>query len=474
MQQARRIVVITEDVLAPRMAGPAIRALHIAEVLSEQHVVTLISTSGCDYAHSTVQCRFVPLSRLRHAVQGADPDVVVFQGFLSYHAPWLMAGSIPLVIDMYDPVHLEQLEQLADRPELEQRTTIDYTVRTFNEQAARGDFFICASEDQRALWLGLLGAFGRINIDTYRQDVTLRRLIDTCPFGIAAQPPVRNRRAIKGVVPGIGPDDRVLIWAGGIYNWFDPVTLIRAVHVVSQSHPDIRLFFLGTQHPNPGVPAMAMAVAARNVADELGLTGRHVFFNEGWVEYGDRHNYLLDADAGVSSHFANVETLFSFRTRMLDYLWAGLPMISTEGDTFGRLIAEEGLGLTVPQEDVDRLAAAIRQTVYDQQFAVGCRARVRAVAQRYTWENTLAPLVAFCANPVRAADAAGDLRRMIRRPVPPAGAVRRRVARTADLWREGGARMVVERTIAMTRRVVGERSNRASGSQPPAGERPPV
>ena len=154
-----RIAVITDDVLAARMAGPAIRALHIAEALAaRQHTVELISTARCDYTHPGVTCRYVSWGRLRAAVR--DADVVIFQGFVSYHAPWLLAGEQILVIDLYDPIHLEQLEQLADRSVLEQRATIDHTTRVLNEQVSRGDFFLCASEQQRALWLGQLAALG--------------------------------------------------------------------------------------------------------------------------------------------------------------------------------------------------------------------------------------------------------------------------------------------------------------------------
>ena len=452
-----RIVVITDDVLAARMAGPAIRALHIAQALVDRGLtVELISTARCDYHHPAVSCRYVPWVRLEDEV--GDAGVVIFQGFVSYHAPWLMSGEQILVIDLYDPIHLEQLEQLADRPVLEQRATIDHTVRVLNEQVSRGDFFLCASEQQRALWLGQLGALGRLNIENYHRDASLRRLIAVCPFGIAAEPPVRTRSAIKGVVPGIGADDRVVIWAGGIYNWFDPVTLIRAIELVGRSHPDIRLFFLGTRHPNPDVTGDDMAIAARAVSAELGLTGRQVFFNDGWVEYGDRQNYLLDADVGVSTHFTNIETAFSFRTRMLDYLWAGLPMVSTEGDAFGGMIADEGLGVSVAQGDVDALAAALVLTVYDDEFAAGCRARVARVAGRFSWEQSLAPLVDFCAAPVRAADVTEDQRRMIRRPVPPASTIGRRWSRTTDLLRQGGPRLVLDRARSLTRRLRRERA----------------
>ena len=45
-------------------------------------------------------------------------------------------------------------------------------------------------------------------------------------------------------------------------------------------------------------PAMRRATETLALADELGLTGRNVFFNESWVEYDDRQNYLLEAESG--------------------------------------------------------------------------------------------------------------------------------------------------------------------------------
>ena len=87
---------------------------------------------------------------------------------------------------------------------------------------------------------------------------------------------------------------------------------------------------------------MRMAVDARGLSDELGLTGTHVFFNEGWVDYDDRQNYLLEADIGVSTHLDHVETALSFRTRILDYLWASLPMVATRGDSLADLIERAG------------------------------------------------------------------------------------------------------------------------------------
>ncbi|MDP9118005.1 MAG: glycosyltransferase family 4 protein, partial [Actinomycetota bacterium] len=430
-----RIAVLTPDVLSDQMAGPAIRAFHIAAELSATHDVMLISTAQCTITQPAFECCYVPWSKLRDTV--ADAQVVVLQGYVSYRAPWLIRSDKILVVDLYDPLHLEQLEQLADRAPLERQALLDLTIRVLNEQLVRGDFFLCASEEQRHLWLGHLGALGRLNPLTYAADSSLRSLIDICPFGLDAVPAVRTRPAIKGVVPGITAEDKVILWAGGVYNWFDPLTLVRAVAGLRGTHPDLRLYFLGMKHPNPEVPAMQVAWQTRELADELGLTGTTVFFNEGWADYGDRQNYLLDADVGVSTHFDHLETQFSFRTRILDYLWAGLPIVATGGDTFGALIEDEGLGKTVPERNVAALANALETMLYDAAAAASARANAERVRQRFTWAQVLSPLVAFSADPRRAADAHADLRRIVGRAVMPAHPLARLWVRGTLLLRQG-------------------------------------
>ncbi|MCU1657196.1 MAG: glycosyl transferase family 2, partial [Pseudonocardiales bacterium] len=76
----RRVLVVTGDPLATKMAGPAIRAFNMAAQLSTDHDVRLVSTQACSLSDP----RFVSVHRtyeqLRDDVKWAD--VVVFQGFL--------------------------------------------------------------------------------------------------------------------------------------------------------------------------------------------------------------------------------------------------------------------------------------------------------------------------------------------------------------------------------------------------------
>jgi glycosyltransferase involved in cell wall biosynthesis len=443
-----RIWVTTGDVVAPSMAGPAIRAWQIASALAaDHHDVRLTSTTRVEGVNPDGFTAMTVSGEAEARTLEAWCDVVVFQGDLLERYPFVATGEKVLVADVYDPFHIEQLEQTRDL-ELQTRRIVVYNaIAAADTQLLRGDFFVCASDKQRDFWLGHLAALGRINHVSYDADPSLRSLIGLAPFGIPAEPPRQSRHGIKGAVPGITADDKVLLWGGGIYNWFDPLTLIRAVDALRRDDPRVKLFFLGMQHPHPDVKEMSMAVAARELADTLGLRDSHVFFNEKWVAYDDRHNYLLDADLGVSTHVVHLETAFAFRTRMLDYLWARLPIVCTRGDTFGDLVASEGLGLVVEPSDVDALAEALRRALGDEELRASARERMDALAPRYHWDSALAELVAFCRAPHRAADLLDPhvgpmLQRKLGALERPLTGWRRDVALAKEYFREGGVRQL--------------------------------
>ena len=403
----RKIVVATGETLSARMAGPAIRAWAMADALAAEHDVELVTTGTCTITNPRFSIRSVALADMRGLERWCD--IFIFQGLILSTFRWLVDSDKILIADIYNPFHLEQLEQAKDQGAEGRARTVSDCTTALNDQLTRGDFFLCASDKQRDFWLGQLSAVGRINPKNYDADETMGSLIAVAPFGVPDAPPVHTRQALKGVVPGIGVDDKVILWGGGIYNWFDPLTLLRAIDRLRQRRPDVRLFFLGLKHPNPDVPEMRMAVAARALSDSLGLTDKHVFFNEGWVDYDDRQNYLLEADIGVSTHLDHVETAFSFRTRILDYLWTCLPIVATGGDTFADLIESNGLGITVPPGDVDALEDALFRLLDDQVASDACRARLAEVMPNHTWSRVLAPVVEFCRAPRRAADLAAPV-----------------------------------------------------------------
>lgn len=451
-----RILVVTGEPLANKMAGPGIRAWEMARRLSVEHVVKLCSTASVsERSSSAFEVVYGDENALRALTEWAD--VIVFQGFLLESAPWLRDSDKIIVADIYDPMHLEQLEQARDQgPKGRKRAIADVT-DVLNRQLSRADKFLCASEKQRQFWLGSLAACGRINANNLAPDQRPEDLVSICPFGLDERPPVQTEHAIRGRVPGIGMNDKVIIWGGGVYNWFDPLSLIRAVDILSKKHSDVRLYFLGMKHPNPGVPAMRVARETIALSAELGLTDRFVFFNHDWVPYEERQNYLLDADLGVSTHFEHIETQFSFRTRILDYLWANLPIVATRGDSFGNVLDSEGIGISVEPRDVDGLALAIESLLYDDERQEQCKKNLERFAVQFRWNNALAPLLEFCRQPRRAGDVryikAGELPEGMLGFVNPGFDLRRDWELALNYLRVGGPRVLASKAYSRVKKV---------------------
>jgi glycosyltransferase involved in cell wall biosynthesis len=403
-ERRTRVLIVTGDLIGEKMAGPAIRVWNMAEALADACDVRVVSWNRIERTSERFGLHAVHESDdAAIAVHEQWCDVIVVQGVSFRMFPSVRTSAKIVVADLYDPFQLEQLELNKFSDERTWNEEVRKAVSLINEQLLRADAVLCASERQRDLWLGALSTLGRLNPSTYRADETFSSFVRIVPFGLPVAPPVRTRPALKGIVPGIDDGDVVLIWGGGIYNWFDPVSLIEAMGVLRDSHPHVKLFFLSASHFNPDVPEMQVVADTVGAAERLGLRDRTVFFNDSWVDYDDRVNYLLDADIGVSTHVVHAETRFSFRTRLLDYLWAGLPIIATEGDTFADVITSQGLGAVVPEKDAAALAAAIA-TLAEPGARAAAAARVRAAAASYTWPQALSPLVDFCTAPVHAAD----------------------------------------------------------------------
>ncbi len=392
------------------MAGPGVRYWEFARVLGQRFRVKLIVPPFVpmdsiplseDLPASLHVC--TRLQELRRLVE--DCDIIVTLGGVLFFYPFLGELGKLLVSDMYNVSLLEDLQRQAGADMSRQLTSHENFLSALRAQLRVSDFFICAGEKQRDFWLGTLSAMGRINPYTYQHDPTLRRLIDVVPFGLPEKTPQHTRAVLKGVYKSIAPDDKVILWGGGIWNWFDAPALIKAMPLILQQRPDVKLFFMGTKPPFNNPIDMLGTEQAIDLSKELGLYERYIFFND-WVPYNERQNYLLEADIGVSLHLDHAETRFSFRTRLLDYLWTALPIVSTAGDVMSENLAAQDLAYVVAPGDVNGVAQTILTLLDNPTLRADYAARAQQVAASYRWESVTQPLVKFCAAPYEAPDKA--------------------------------------------------------------------
>jgi glycosyltransferase involved in cell wall biosynthesis len=394
----KKLLIITHDVVEARMAGPAIRCWELARALAGVCEVTLSSQFPVSRAHAEFAVTSFHNDDDRLLAQARQADILLVQGLMLNAHPTLAHLGKYLVVDLYDPFVFESypyFESQGDRRD----ATYQEVLGVMDAQMRLGDYFICANERQRDMWLGRFCALGRLTPDLFNHDPAMTSLLGIVPFGLPEEAPEAQRPVLRGVVPGIAENDFVLLWGGGVWNWFDAPTVIQAVAELGAERPEVKLCFMGLKHPNPEIPEMAMAARAVKLARDLKVEGRQVFFNHGWVSYDERQSYLCEADAGVSAHFDSIETRFSFRTRVLDYLWAGLPVLTTEGDGMAELVAREKLGAVIRYEDVAGWKDAIRRLLDNPSERATMRGRVRATSTRFRWSTVVGPLRAYCENP---------------------------------------------------------------------------
>jgi glycosyltransferase involved in cell wall biosynthesis len=416
----RRVLVYSNDVIGSRMAGPGIRSYHFARELSRDFTVTLAAPAPPDLDVPGIAVAVAPPRDAGAAIALLRRhDAVVAQRLPAAAMIAAAKSDVRVVYDLYTPALLEDLAYEAGGTHLPPTSLIrdpDLPVADGEKHGQlwvaadrlvqrvvmlTGDAFVCASERQRDFYLGVLAATGRMTSADYRTDPSLRELVDVVPFGLDPTPPARSSAGLRASFAAVELDDVVLVWGGGIWNWFDPLTVIRAVAELASVRPKLRLVFLGIRHPNPEIEEMTMTRRALELASDLGLRDSVVFFNDNWVPYQERGAWLADADIGVSAHFDDVETRLSFRTRLLDYVWAGLPTVTTAGDDLGERIARAGGGFVVPVEDVDSWVQTLGRLADDAPARAEARRALDALRPQFTWPRVVERLAELLERPGR-------------------------------------------------------------------------
>jgi glycosyltransferase involved in cell wall biosynthesis len=380
------------------MAGPGIRYFEMAKSLSKSHQVILAAPEPVKLSEK-VDFRILPYDKTRET-RDLSPVIASFNVVIAqFLKPALLSkiqtAGVRYIADLYDPLIIETLEHFKNDPEKIQTINIEFQRQLTLLQVGYADLILVASEKQADYYYGLLSAAGRITASSYKEDPTFNRLLMVVPFGIEDSQGKIDRTLIKQIIPSYSTEDKIIIWAGGIWNWFDPLTVIKAVANVSKTDPRIKLLFMAGRHPNPDIPEMKMAAEALALSDKLELTGKQVFFATNWIPYADRHGLLDAASIGISTHFEDIETRFSFRTRILDYIGHRLPIIATRGDSMSELIESRELGVVVDYRDQKQIEQAILKLVDDQKFYTDCQKSLESARQDFLWSNLLEPLSTF-------------------------------------------------------------------------------
>lgn len=390
-----RVIVVASEQPGRLMAGPAIRAVEWVRALQDAGVAVELVVRDAPDVELGVPVRVVgPPTPARYRALAQGCDVVVTQPQRVDVAAGLHRGGARVLYDMYVPSFAEYPSSVlaGPGPPRSKQKLVERNQREYATAIACGDGFLVASERQRAYLLGALGQAGRLMNPPSAHVEAFPRVV-VAPFGLpdvvpdqAAEHPLRG-----ALVPA---DSVILLWAGGVWNWFDPDTLMRGLELARNRDPRLRLVFLGVGHPSDAFTGQSAAPLRSPLAHHLMEAGA-VAFVDRWVPHEERWAFLADADAGVCAHFDSPETFLSFRTRLLDHLWAGLPTLTTKGGVLGDLIVERGAGMAVSAGSEDDWADVLLRFAGDVALRSGMSAAARHLAPAYRWSVVADPMLSL-------------------------------------------------------------------------------
>ncbi len=141
----------------------------------------------------------------------------------------LRETSSPVAVDIYDPYHLENLEMGGD-DRAEAGPGRDPTGRGRQRRSASRGLFHLRQRAPTGFLAGFPGRVGPGQPVHLRGDPLLGQLVSVVPFGLPERAARAGKaRACETLSRGSGRDDKVVLWGGGVYNWLDPISLLRAV-----------------------------------------------------------------------------------------------------------------------------------------------------------------------------------------------------------------------------------------------------
>jgi glycosyltransferase involved in cell wall biosynthesis len=404
----RALLVCPEPLGHGQPAGVGIRFLEIARVLRDDghHVILLSPDAG------TIDgCRGDYINPHTLLALSEASDVAVVQGHVA-NAFFMQAAPIPCVVDLYDPYVIENLHYYAERgPEV-----FNHDHLTLTSSLQHGDFFLCASEAQRLFYLGALLAAGRLHPIAFEASPHLDSLLRIAPFGVQPPRAVAQRDL-----------DAPAILFGGIYDWYDPILAIDAIAIARKSIPGITLTF--TTHPNPDItPQGKLAEAVAHVkqnryADFIHFTP--------WVAYDERAEFFDAFALALLTFRPSIETDLSMRTRVYDYLWCGLPIVTSSASGTDEILERYDAGSIVRSDSADAFANELLAILRDRERYERMTRGSRNFVREHQWTDTLQPLREFVRAPRVDAtkDAFAVTPPMVERAPSILSRIRRRLAR---------------------------------------------
>ncbi|CAM3003080.1 glycosyltransferase family 4 protein [Halobacterium salinarum] len=172
----------------------------------------------------------------------------------------------------------------------------------------------------------------------------------------------------------------VLCYVGGIQELRGIYRMLDLLRVLRNRGVDVELWVLGAWSPDENHAQVAQFVQQHELEDYVQFPG--------YLDYEKMFQYLHSADVGIAlldtNHYKR-----GVPTKFFEYLYAGLPIVTTPVDAVSKFMPEEFCQV-VSQGDAETAADAVEAALQEDHNASEMRA---LVGEKYSWEHESAKII---------------------------------------------------------------------------------
>lgn len=283
-----------------------------------------------------------------------------------------------LILDCYVPIYVEASARQTNDIDGEYNA-FQGDVARFAHVLRRGDLFLCASKPQKRYYQGVISALGRMNPVTYNQDLIL-----IVPYGIYREEPEQKNTPISDLIGKNADKYKKVLWFGGIYPWFDLNDLIDAIKIVDKDIPT-KLIIVGAKNPFNNHPDFNRKYDELiSYIDDNNL-GDLVVIQE-WIDFNDRANWYLDSDIVVVVNKKGIENELAWRTRLVDFTWANLPILTNAGDPLGDHLIEMSAASKLTSLESAGIAKDLRKLLQTPATLKAMQKQLSEIKSAFYWD----------------------------------------------------------------------------------------
>lgn len=276
------------------------------------------------------------VSKLQQIHDEFAPDCIIAVNFSHCLYVTKLRTTCPIWMDIYGDM-LTIMQAAAFRARADRG--LDTSINFMREVLQKGDVFSGCGLPQQHMMVGELAMVGRLTYSTFGYEF-VRTVPPGSPPGRQVAIPRQQARTLLAD-QGIGEDAFVVLWCGGYNTWTDVETLYKALTLAMAKIPTLHYVSVGA---NTYEAIDNVYVRLLQLVDQSPYRDR--FHMLGWRPWVEIPQFYQESDVGINIDALHYETLYGTRTRLVEMIANGLPVITSLGAELSYLLRDQGAALT--------------------------------------------------------------------------------------------------------------------------------